>query len=174
MIEFAFSYQGTRNECSVCGGCIEKFEVYAAALEHQKPYAIICPRCIAEPDKIDEKLGQRAVDVEERGRRHAHSLREAVGKLRGLPSHAQWQAESNYLDAAYGTYLKREQWDAWTPEQRRAWEDRDPVLHAAVEASRPPPIAGSSEGFHEMDDDGMAWGSDELTNGDNDDQRRTF
>jgi hypothetical protein len=73
MIEFAFSYQGARNECSVCGGCIEKFEVCATALEHQEPYAIICPRCIAEPDKIDERLEQRAVDVEEWGRRHAYN-----------------------------------------------------------------------------------------------------
>jgi hypothetical protein len=67
MIEkFEFTYQGTRDGCTICGGCIEKFEVYVVAIENQKTYATVCPRCIAEPGKIDEKLEQRAVDVEER------------------------------------------------------------------------------------------------------------
>jgi hypothetical protein len=150
MIEkFEFEYQGTRDQCDACGNIIDKFEVTARGREGEGEITI-CARCLAEPDKINEKLEQHAADAEEWGRNKARWLRQFIGQIRNLPTHAQWQAESDFVNAAYGTYLEREQWDAWTPEQRKAWADNDPVLHAAVEASRPKPTEQELQEFHRM------------------------
>jgi hypothetical protein len=139
--KFKFAYQGTRDQCTVCGDIIDKFEVTAGGIgEDGKTAITICARCLAEPDKINEKLEQHAISAEEYGRRWARHLREFIGQIRNIPSQAQWEAESEFVNAAYGSDLKREQWDSWTPGQKQAWEDHgrdawhrgDPEVRALV------------------------------------------
>jgi hypothetical protein len=116
-MNFKFEYQGTRQGCIVCGGTTEKFEPYAVSTEHR---AIkICVQSLAEKDHIDERLEQHAARVEE----WARDLRSLIGELHNAPTYAEWEAEHDYNEAAYGTALTRDQWDGWTAEQRQEWKD---------------------------------------------------
>jgi hypothetical protein len=146
--KFEFTYRGTRNQCTVCGDFVDKFEVTVFGTGSDGNTFTVCAHCFAEPGEINEKLKRRAIGIEERGRCHARFLRGLIGQMRNLPTYAQWKAESDFIEAAYGTDLLREQWNAWTQQQRQAWRDQgrdawhsgDPEALALVPKIEPSPL----------------------------------
>jgi hypothetical protein len=106
--------------CDVCGGVMKGGDVLAVA-EGAGPSGqdiYVCESCLAEPDRIDERLAERAAeaeqrlpDVEEAVRRgvmkaeqNARFLRSAVGRLK-VPTYEQFE------EAQRAVYLESFQYE---------------------------------------------------------------
>ena len=106
-----------RYPCTVCGGCTEKVDVHAEsdALPPKEGSVVaessacgwddvirVCEPCLEAGD-IDERLAQRAMEIEagiERraaeSRQHVQFLRSLVGRLK-VPTFAQWEEAGRAL-----------------------------------------------------------------------------
>lgn len=78
--------------CTICGGETNRDAVLCEG-ENESIFVRVCPECLSEPDSVDEKIEQRAIESEA----YAQKLRELKGNL-ALPSFEDWESANTAVN----------------------------------------------------------------------------